>query len=457
MKRHFQIVMTLSLFVLIMAGFGLFVWLSYQTVRSELRQQVMADNQVIGEQIIGIIDRSVLQIERDTLETLLQHLCEKIRLPNGGFICATNPDGQLIAAPREMLADREAMKRMDLTDREGHHLSIADLDSLEEFSGTGTMGERTDIIVSRPVGNGRARLMVHQNLNAIESRARRHLHTRLIIGFTTALVISLVAFIVVNRLVNRYEHKLEQANQRLTESNRNLGQVSSQRRQLIHVLSHDLVNPIGAVHTTSELLAAEEGPCAEWGGLIQESAKQALGMIDLVRKLQALETGKLKIEPGPVHLAEAFADSLSMLRELLRAKSIEPRVNIPDHIVVQAEKVSLTNTVFNNLLTNAVKFSFHGGFIEIDAYSEKGEVVLTVRDHGIGIPENIRQHLFDITYSTSRAGTDGEQGTGFGMPLIKRFMEAFGGRIEVISSEEGTDKGTIVRLHFQPFQQDDAL
>jgi signal transduction histidine kinase len=78
-----------------------------------------------------------------------------------------------------------------------------------------------------------------------------------------------------------------------------------------------------------------------------------------------------------------------------------------------------------------------------------GMVRLSVRDHGIGMPGGLLADLFDVRKTTSRPGTAGEKGTGFGMPLVRRLLTAYGGSIEVSSVDEDTgaaDHGTEARL-----------
>ena len=100
----------------------------------------------------------------------------------------------------------------------------------------------------------------------------------------------------------------------------------------------------------------------------------------------------------------------------------------------------------NNVFTNALKFSPRDGVIYITANKQDGLVNLSICDNGIGIPESLLANLFDYGKMISRPGTEGESGTGFGMSLMKKFVEAFGGEIEVLSrdvesypNDSGTD------------------
>jgi signal transduction histidine kinase len=100
-----------------------------------------------------------------------------------------------------------------------------------------------------------------------------------------------------------------------------------------------------------------------------------------------------------------------------------------------AEPVSFMNSALNNILTNAIKFSFPGGVITIAARNLGAAVELSVTDRGIGMSEKLLADLFDISKQTSRNGTSGEKGTGFGMPLLKKFVSLYGGAVEIESKD----------------------
>lgn len=118
-------------------------------------------------------------------------------------------------------------------------------------------------------------------------------------------------------------------------------------------------------------------------------------------------------------------------------------------IEVLAEPMILSNHVLNNLISNAIKFSYNDSSIIIDV-SDCGETVgIAVRDSGIGIPESMMPHLFDPLVKTTRPGLDDEPGTGFGLMAVRSFVELFGGSVEVQSIPETvseTDHGTVVTV-----------
>lgn len=227
-------------------------------------------------------------------------------------------------------------------------------------------------------------------------------------------------------------------------------QKNSAQKELLHILCHDLANPIATVQ--GYLKWAQNKP-AEWLYEKKEkllvSTEIGLETIDLVRKILTLEEKKLSIELESIGLTEAVKKSLSILSPWFEKKTIEPILEMEDNLQVRVEETSFINSVLNNIFTNAIKFSFDHSQIHIKAYQDDIHVHLIVTDYGLGMPENLLTDLFDINKKTSRRGTNGEEGTGYGMPLMKKFVTAYGGELKITSQENAKASGepaTIVKL-----------
>ena len=116
-----------------------------------------------------------------------------------------------------------------------------------------------------------------------------------------------------------------------------------------------------------------------------------------------------------------------------------------------AEKVSLLNNILNNIVSNALKFSKSGDTILINIKKINNQVILEIKDQGIGMPDHIKENLFSKNHPTTRIGTSGEEGTGFGMLLMHTFLKTFNGTIETESFDiqnHPTNHGTLFRLKF---------
>jgi two-component system, sensor histidine kinase LadS len=221
-------------------------------------------------------------------------------------------------------------------------------------------------------------------------------------------------------------------------------------RSLIHIICHDLRNPLTVMAGHAELqLRRGKG---EWKP-IARAAQTQKEILDYVQIKEAIESGKQQLTLVPVSLVKVIENARFLFEERLDEKKIRWITHLEDSHVVLADPTLLTYTVISNLISNAIKFSRENGLIEIKSRTIETGIELTVRDNGIGIPRNLVESLFSNSVATTRPGTNGEQGTGFGMPLVKTVMEFFGGSISVSSSVEeeanaGSTSGTsmILRL-----------
>ena len=112
----------------------------------------------------------------------------------------------------------------------------------------------------------------------------------------------------------------------------------------------------------------------------------------------------------------------------------------------------IEDQIIANILTNAIKFSPEGGSITLTCHDNGSQIELHIEDEGDGVPQHILPYLFDPLAPTSREGTAGETGTGFGLPIVKKFISVLGGEISVHSPARpnpAEKRGTKVRLAFQ--------
>jgi len=251
---------------------------------------------------------------------------------------------------------------------------------------------------------------------------------------------------IVNRQLKEKLQELEQSHQKLESSN-NSG------NELLHVLCHDLANPIGAILSVLDVVDESPQLFSTLKDDLRKGVQHCLDVIDIVRKMRAMDTGKFTLDLKEVDLRSALQESQVLLQRRLTDKNISVVLEIDNDVTVVAEEVTLINSVFNNLLSNAVKFSYPGSEIRVDMTANDDWVSIRFHDHGIGMPQELADTLFTAEKIVSRPGTSGEEGTGFGTPLVKRFVEAYGGDLEVESREESADPqnhGTTITLKLRP-------
>ena len=204
-------------------------------------------------------------------------------------------------------------------------------------------------------------------------------------------------------------------------------------QELLHILSHDLNNSLAVTRLALDM--------AETGHDLEKFRKQmdiavnnGIEIISIVRAMRKADAKGLVM--SSVNLGVALDESYHILENKFKEKNIKLNTDVPEDLAVNADRTALVNSILNNLFTNAIKFSYKNDVITVRGYSKGSKVILSVSDNGMGMPANVLDHLFHIGASTSRHGTEGEKGTGFGMSLVKKFVELFGGTIEVSSKPE---------------------
>jgi signal transduction histidine kinase len=228
--------------------------------------------------------------------------------------------------------------------------------------------------------------------------------------------------------------------------NKALADEGSVSKKLLRLLSHDINNGV----TVSRFGVRKSRRFLEDRDKLEDGLKKierGLNIIDdiseIVRLVEASRSGMLELDLREVDLRKSIDQVLENFEDRLKEKNLVVRVEVNEAIPsVVAEPISLSNEVIANLLSNAIKFSPENSVVQISAYSEGEFVLLEVKDHGVGIPRELVNVLFDDNSQTTRAGTNGELGNGFGMPLMKNFVENYGGCVEVESETSGDGKGT---------------
>lgn len=222
-----------------------------------------------------------------------------------------------------------------------------------------------------------------------------------------------------------------------------LQQRKEESETLIHILSHDLINPItaakGWVDMGKTMKQLQNPEADEVLTQIKSALDQQEVLLNHVREVYALDSGKIEIPLVPVPLKEILNLVQFTFKKRLEEKKIKFDVVFSNdsNLNILAEPVSLTHNVLNNLVSNAIKFSYPDSLITLKIYPpQNGMVKIVIEDNGIGMPLSLQEQLFRTDTKTSRPGTLNETGTGFGMPLVKRYLEYYGGNIKVESTPE---------------------
>ncbi|PEN13575.1 hypothetical protein CRI94_09705 [Longibacter salinarum] len=238
-------------------------------------------------------------------------------------------------------------------------------------------------------------------------------------------------------VLRRSAENLVELNQMLVRSKQELSRSNEQKDKLLSLISHDLKNPLVGIRGLSELLATQNPPSSFERplALIQRSAEQALDLLDNLLTWSRLQTGHFNPSLGVHSLRLLVDDAMSQLETQAERKNITIENRVGPAIAVFTDAF-IVDIVLRNLGSNAIKFTDSGGRVRIAAETDEGQVTVSVSDTGMGIPESIRDHLFEMTSQSSRSGTEGESGTGLGLHICQELLVEQGEEIWVDSSPE---------------------
>lgn len=220
---------------------------------------------------------------------------------------------------------------------------------------------------------------------------------------------------------------------------------------LFRVVLHDMTNPISSAKLRLALMK-KQNSIADIDK-VDESLNRATKIIDSLRSFKAIEDGSVEIPLKEEHVEELILEFIGESLEKVKEKDIKIIQNIVlgSETKIKCHRESFKSQVLLNLLTNALKFSEKNSSVEISAYECEKNAYIEIKDRGIGIPKQILDNIFRFDKATSRIGTSGEQGTGYGLPITKYFIEAMGGKVSVSTIEKAQENekcGTQFKIEF---------
>ncbi|HEY1011697.1 MAG TPA: response regulator [Herpetosiphonaceae bacterium] len=221
-------------------------------------------------------------------------------------------------------------------------------------------------------------------------------------------------------------------------------------------MSHELRTPLNSIiNFTRILMAGLRGPVSEdqvdYLNRVRHSGEHLLGLINDILDLSKIEAGRLDLHKETVQIADLVRGVLATAAGLTRDKPIAIREEIaPDLPPVQADRTRLREVLLN-LLSNAAKFTEQGE-ISVSVARGAGELTVTVRDTGIGIPPEHLERVFHEFHQVDSGSNRRYEGTGLGLAICRRLIELHGGRIWV-ESQAGAGSAFSFSLPLAPAQR----
>jgi PAS domain S-box-containing protein len=242
----------------------------------------------------------------------------------------------------------------------------------------------------------------------------------------------------------------KETQEKLIKQYEDLMVTNKQKDKLFSIISHDLKNPLHVILALSEILTSDSDniPNEEKYQLakeIRKSAKTLRKILDDLLSWTKLKQNMVAFSPKEINLAEIINDAFLHNFDLAREKNVFIDIDIDDNLSIFGDE-NLLKSLFRNLLVNSIKFSYNNSKVEISSeLLQNKDILVKVKDYGIGMPKDIAEHLFELGYKIQRVGTNNEPSTGLGLQIVKHIADVHKAELWFETEE---NKGTTFFIKF---------
>ncbi|MCR5088622.1 MAG: HAMP domain-containing histidine kinase [Oscillospiraceae bacterium] len=228
-----------------------------------------------------------------------------------------------------------------------------------------------------------------------------------------------------------------------------LGGMETLRTDFIANVSHELKTPLSVIQNYGTLLqqpGLSDAERMDYATTVTGAARRLASLITNILKLNKLENQQIYPTKQSFDLGEQLCECLLDFEDAWEKKELEIETEIEDDVHVESDP-ELLSLVWNNLFSNAIKFTEPGGTVGLKLHTEADQAVVEVSDTGCGISADARAHIFEKFYQGD--SSHATQGNGLGLALVKRVIDIVGGEVDV-KSEAGKGSVFTVRLKKSP-------
>ena len=223
------------------------------------------------------------------------------------------------------------------------------------------------------------------------------------------------------------------AEQALRASAQTMIDLDRRKDEFLAMLCHELRNPLAPISNAVNLLRLQQTD-----DLVQQKAiniidrqvRQLTHLVDELLEISRINTGRVQLKREPIAVSDIIERAVETLHPLINQRRHELTVAVPSQPIWLNADPSRLEQVLVNLLTNAAKYTDEGGYIQLSVELDGAEVVMRVRDSGIGITSELLPHIFDLFTQGERSLDRAQGGLGIGLSLVQKLVELHGGTVE---------------------------
>ncbi len=228
-----------------------------------------------------------------------------------------------------------------------------------------------------------------------------------------------------------------------------LREADRRKDEFLATLAHELRNPLAPLRNGLQIMKLARGNAVgteQARAMMERQLAQLVRLVDDLMDVSRISRGKITLRRERVELARVIQQAVETSRPLIEANGHELTITVPPQSVfVEADPTRLAQVV-SNLLNNAAKYTEHGGQITLTVRRRGNEVVISVRDTGVGIPPHMLPRIFEMFTQVDRSLERAQGGLGIGLTLVKQLVELHGGAVEAYSEGHGMGSEFVIRL-----------
>lgn len=228
------------------------------------------------------------------------------------------------------------------------------------------------------------------------------------------------------------------------QAERALKELNASKDKFFSIIAHDLKVPISGFLNLTEMLLKDFGELTlseiqKMSQALNISASHLYKLLENLLEWSSSQTSRIRCKPEMLDVYELAMNNIFLIQDVAKEKNITIQTELKRNTFAFFD-YDMINTVLRNLMSNAVKFTYPGGYINIDCIENDNHIELFIKDNGVGIDQKIQDELFKIDYHNVSLGTKQERGTGLGLILCNEFIRKHGGKIKV---ESAPGKGSV--------------
>ena len=246
------------------------------------------------------------------------------------------------------------------------------------------------------------------------------------------------------KLESQREDEIGELTQNFNQMVNELGKVEVIQKDFINNVSHEIKTPISSIQGFAKLLEDENLPEAErkeYAEIIIEESNRLLNLSTNILRLSKIQNQGKIVRKDHINITEQLRKAIAVLENKWNEKSLTFNISAKD--VYYDGDEELTFQVWMNLIDNAIKFSKQNGKITIDVKEENDEVVVKIKDNGMGMSKEEQERIFTRFYQIDKSHS--QEGSGLGLSIVKSIIDLSGGKIEV-ESKENSGTTFIIKL-----------